>query len=414
MSGFCHWFGVNSVQTTGVIIEYNPLHGGHIHMLEETRRQLGADTAVIGVMSGDFVQRGDFAILRKQARARAAVESGVDLVLELPLPWAVASAERFPDGGVQVLQATGLVTHLAFGSECGEIEPLRCLAETLLSKDLDALVKQELEAGVSYAAARQRAVERLTTSETAALLESANNVLGVEYCKALLKRNSDIEPLTVRRSGSGHDAALREGEHPSGSAIRQLLRDGDREAALDRMAPAMRRVYEAEEAAGRAPVLAETCQRAILAHLRSMSGEDFAKLDEGREGLYNRLYDAARSACSVEELLEAAKTKRYAYARLRRMVLWAWLGLVPAELPAEVPYLRVLAANETGRQLLSRMKKTAALPILTKPNHIRRLDAAAQELFELEARAADLYALAYPDLSAAAGGRAWREGPEIL
>ena len=383
-------------------------------MLEETRRQLGADTAVIGVMSGDFVQRGDFAILRKQARARAAVESGVDLVLELPLPWAAASAERFADGGVQVLRATGLVTHLAFGSECGESEPLRRLAETLLSKDLDALVKQELEAGVSFAAARQRAVERLTSPETAALLESANNVLGVEYCKALLKRNSDIEPLTVRRSGSGHDAALREGEHPSGSAIRQLLRDGAREEALSLMSPAMRRAYESEEAAGRAPVLAETCQRAILARLRSMSVEDFAKLDEGREGLYNRLYDAARGACSVEELLEQAKTKRYAYARLRRMVLWAWLGLVPAELPAEVPYLRVLAANETGRQLLSRMKKTAALPILTKPNHIRRLDAAAQELFELEARAADLYALAYPDLSTAAGGRAWREGPEIL
>jgi len=414
MSRFCYSFGVNCVQTAGIIIEYNPLHSGHVHLLEETRRRLGADTAVVGVMSGDFVQRGDFAIVRKQARARAAVESGVDLVLELPLPWAVSSAEGFADGGVQVLQATGLVTHLAFGSECGEAEPLRQLAETMLDKRLDDLIRQELAAGISFAAARQKAVGQLTAPETAALLEQANNVLGVEYCKALLKCGSSIEPLTVRRSGSGHDAALQEGEHPSGSAIRELLRSGKRQEALGLMAPAMARAYLAEEAAGRAPVLAETCERAILARLRSMSEADFAKLDESREGLYNRLHDASRTVVSVEEVLAQAKTKRYAYARLRRMVLWAWLGLTPEEMPPQVPYLRVLAANGRGRELLARMKKTAALPILTKPNHIRRLDEAAQKLFALEARAADLYALAYPDLSAAVGGRAWREGPEIL
>ena len=414
MSRFCYCFGVNCVQTAGIIIEYNPLHSGHVYMLEETRRRLGADTAVVGVMSGDFVQRGDFAIARKQARARAAVESGVDLVLELPLPWAVSSAEGFADGGVQVLQATGLVTHLAFGSECGEAEPLRQLAETLLDKRLDDLIRQELAAGISFAAARQKAVGQLTTPETAALLEQANNVLGIEYCKALLKRNSGIEPLTVRRSGSGHDAALQAGEHPSGSAIRELLRSGKRQEALGLMAPAMARAYLAEEAAGRAPVLAETCQRAILACLRTMKEADFERLDEGREGLYNRLYEASRTAASVEEILEQSKTKRYAYARLRRMVLWAWLGLSPREVPERVPYLRVLAANERGRQLLSRMKETAEVPVVTKAGHIRRLGEEAQVLFELETRAADLYALAYPNLAAAVGGRLWREGPEIL
>jgi len=397
-----------------MIIEYNPLHGGHLYMLEETRRILGPDTAVIGVMSGDFVQRGDCAIVRRQARARAAVESGVDLVLELPLPWAVSSAEGFAEGGVQVLCATGIVTHLAFGSECGEAEPLCRMAEALLSEEFDVQVKRELKAGVSFAAARQRALAKLLSGEESALLERANNALGVEYCKALLKHGSTIQPVTILRQGSGHDAALQAGQHPSGSAIRELLRTGERERALSLMAPAMRRAYEAEEAAGRAPVLMETCQRAVLAHLRRMSEADFAQLDEGREGLYNRLYRASRTAASVEELLEQAKTKRYAYARLRRMVLWAWLGFSPRNLPEQVPYLRVLAANETGRQLLSRMKKTASLPVLTKPNHVRRLDREAQALFQLEARAADLYALAYPDLSAAAGGRVWREGPEIL
>ena len=401
------------MQAVGIIIEYNPLHHGHLWLLEETRRLLGPDAAVIGVMSGDFVQRGDFAIVRRQARAKAAVESGVDLVLELPLPWAVASAERFADGGVQVLLGTGLVGHIAFGSECGDADALGRAAKALLSPELDELVRRELTRGDSYAAARQRALAAFLPPEDAALLESPNNILGVEYCKALLRRDSAIHPLTVRRRGTGYHGTELEGGLASATLIRSLLRDGEREQALDLMAPAMKAAYLEEEAAGRAPVFRETCQRAILARLRSMSESDFAALDEGGEGLGNRLYDASRKAVSVEEVLEIAKTKRYAYTRLQRMVLWAYLGLTPADFPETVPYLRVLACNETGRTLLARMRETALVPVLTKPADVRRLGPEAQELFELEARAADLYALAYPELSAAVGGSLWREGPVI-
>ena len=195
--------------------------------------------------------------------------------------------------------------------------------------------------------------------------------------------------------------------------LRDLLRRGERDTALSLMAPAMRDAFEEEERAGRAPVFLETCERAILARLRSMREEEFARLDEGREGLYHRLYEASRTAVSVEEILNAAKTKRYAYSRLQRMVLWAWLGLNPADCPEEIPYIRVLAANETGRALLGRMRKSASVPVVTKPQHVRRLGAEAQALFSLEAQAADLYALAYPELSAAAGGSLWREGPVI-
>lgn len=402
------------MQAAGIIIEYNPMHRGHLYLLEQTRARLGPDTAIIGVMSGDFVQRGDFAILRKHARAEAAVRSGMDLVLELPLPWAVASAERFADGGVQALMATGLVTHLAFGSECGDTDALMEAAVCLNSEVYHAGVRRFLGEGMSFAACRQAVVRDILGKERAALLESPNNNLGVEYCKALLRRDSAIQPITVPRRGAAHDEAVRPGEYPASSAIRRYCRVGEREAALAMMAPAMREVFLKEEAAGRAPVLMDTCERAVLARLRSMTEADFAALDQGREGLWNRLWDASRAAVSVAEVLETAKTKRYAYARLRRMVLWAYLGMTPAAFPAEIPYLRVLAANETGRALLARMRKTAAVPVLTKPNHVRRLDEAAQALFALEARAADLYALAYPDLAAAAGGRAWKEGPVIV
>ena len=401
------------MRTAGIIIEYNPLHAGHLYQLEETRRILGQDTAIIGVMSGDFVQRGDFAIVGRQARAKAAVESGVDLVLELPLPWAVGSAERFADGGVAALAATGVVDRLVFGSECGDAAALERVASVLLSEGFPALLKQELAAGVSFAAARQRAVERLASAEDAALLAQPNNILGVEYCKSLLRRNSTIRPLTIQRKGAGYHETEPEAELPSATMLRELLRSGEREKALSLMAPAMRSAFEEEARLGRAPVLMETCERAILARLRSMSEADFAALDEGREGLYHRLYEASRTAAGLEELLEAAKTKRYAHARLRRMVLWAWLGMTLSDFPEEIPYLRVLAANETGRELLGRMRKTANLPVVTKPQHVRRLSREAQALFELEARAADLYALAYPDLSAAVGGRLWRDGPVI-
>lgn len=401
------------MRAAGIIVEYNPLHSGHLRLIEAGRAELGPDTAFICAMSGSFVQRGDFALLRKHARARAAVESGADLVIELPLPWALSSAEGFADGGVQVLAATGVVDHLLFGSECGDVSALERAAVALLSPAFQDWLRRELPGAVSYAAARERALGALLPEE-AALLKSPNNILGIEYCKALLRQGAAIRPVTVRREGAPHDGPLAPDAHPSASALRALLRQGRREEAMALLPPAMRRAYEAEEAAGRAPVFRENCQRAILARLRSMTAAEFAALDTGREGMWNRLYDASRAAATLRSLLEAAGTRRYAMARLRRMVLWAYLGLTPADVPARVPYLRVLAANGTGCRLLAEMRKTSAVPVLTKPARVRCLGPEALRLFEAEVRATDLYTLAYPRLEAAAGGAEWREGPVIL
>lgn len=415
MSFFCHHFEVIFVKVAGIIVEYNPLHIGHVRLLKEVRRLLGEDTAIICIMSGDFVQRGDFALVRRQMRAGAAVQGGADLVLELPLPWAVSSAERFADGGVRTLLACGVADVLAFGSECGDGAALRRLASALLDGSFPILLRRELKRGDSFAAARQRAAAGMLSPADAALLENPNDILGVEYCKSLLRHGAELEVLAIRRTGAAHDEpAAGPGQSASAAGIRSLLREGRREEALSRMAPAMRTAYETEEAAGRAPVFFENCQRAVLARLRSMTEEDFAALDEGREGLYRRLYRSARSAASLEEALEGAKTRRCAYARLRRMTLWAYLGLRAAEFPVEIPYLRPLAANQTGRTLLARMRKTASVPVLTKPAGARRLSGSAQALFAREAMAADLYALAYPELSAASGGSLWREGPLML
>ena len=399
------------MEAAGIVCEFDPLHKGHEVLLRAAKAETGLP--VVCAMSGNYTQRGGTACLSKFARAEMAVRCGADLVAELPTPWAMATAEKFADGGVVLLAKCG-VTKLYFGSECGDSAALLRASKALESPAFPPLLKAALAQGDNFAAARQRAVSALLTAEDAALLSSPNNTLGIEYCRALLQSGSEPEIFTVSRTGAAHDAAAGDAGGYSASAIRQLLGDGRRADALSRMVPAMQAAYAAEEAAGRAPVFASACERAILSRLRGMSPADFDALDTGREGIGQRLYNASREASSLSAILDAAKTRRYAYARLRRMVLWAYLGLTPADVPAHVPYLRVLAANETGRTLLHQMRKRAQLPVITKPAAVRQLSPEAQALFRLEARGADLYALAYPALSAAAGGTLWRQGPAML
>lgn len=331
------------------------------------------------------------------------------MVLELPVPWALSSAEGFAAGAVEILKATGAVSHLVFGSEGGDAAPLVRCAEALCSGAFPEALREELKKGDSFPAARQRALEALLSKEDAAALSRPNDTLGVEYCKAL--RGSGIQPVAVLRRGAAHDGADVGDGIASASAIRALLRQGEEEAALGLCAPAMAEAYRMEREAGRAPASLERCERAILARLRFLEEADWAALELGNEGLYRRFFRSSRSAASLAELLETVKTKRYPMARLRRTVFRAYLGLPPA--PPEKPaYLRVLAANERGTALLAGMRKTAALPVLTKPAAVRRLGPGARRLFDLEARADRLYALACPDPAAVPD--AWRTGPVIV
>jgi len=396
------------MKTAGIICEYNPLHSGHIHLMEQWRRRAGEDSAIVCAMSGNFVQRGDFALLRKHARAEAAVRCGADLVLELPAACAVSTAEHFARSGVALLSATGVVDTLLFGSECGDLKVLSTVAEGLSRLDESDLFHCLLQRGESYAAARQKAMEELL-GEEAALLAQPNNILAVEYLKALGQSGSGMEAMTVARAGAGyHDEALEE-EHPSASGLRKALQQGEGSHILH---PVMEEVFRREQQAGRAPVWTENCQRAILAKLRSMKEEEFLPYDGGKEGLYHRFYQAVQRESCIEDILQRVKTRRYSYARLRRMLLRAYLGLSgEGTLPA---YLRVLACNEKGRELLRQMKTTATLPVITKPAQARALPEKARLAFEQEAGCTDLYVLAYPELSQACCGSDWTENTLIL
>lgn len=387
----------------GMICEWNPFHLGHAWLLRELKRCYSLP--VVCVMSGNFVQRGEPAVAEKRARAEMALRCGADVVFELPTVWAMASAERFARGGVALLRRTGVVTQVAFGSECGDAAALMRVAACLDGEDFRAALQRRLAGGDTFAVCRERAAAELLGETDAALLREPNNILGIEYCRAL--RGSGIGAVTLPRTGARHDGAA-SGGIASASEIRRLLHEGQPERAMAFLPPEAAEVLRREMAQYRAPVTLENCERAVLAKLRTLREEDFLPYDGGGEGLYRRFYRAVRQAADIDGLLEAARTRRYPLARLRRMLLAAYLELPE---PEHIPYLRLLAASSQGCTLLRRMR---GAPVLTKPADVSRLGRPAQDLFTREAGWTDLYTLAYPDLSQSACGADWRATPWIM
>lgn len=375
------------MKIAGIVAEYNPFHAGHAFHIARTREMLG-DCAVVAVMSGSFVQRGDCAVFDKWTRAKAALEGGADLVLELPTVWAVSSAEGFARGAVGILEACGVVTHLSFGSEGGEVDGLRRVAACLDSPEYRAGLRRFLDEGSPFAACRQAAVTELLGEDLASLLSQPNNNLGVEYIRALNALGSAIRPVTVLRAGAAHDG----GDHPdypSASFLRERILSGELPAGEKN--PASLKIGE----------------RAALARLRAMELEEFAALPDCGEGLANRLYAAVRQGRTLEEIYDLAKTKRYAHARIRRAVLWGALGLRASDRPASAPYIRVLGSNGRGRAVLKAMKDRASLPVVTKPAHGR-----GTPLMELEARCTDFYELCRKEPGPC--GTEWTRSPVMI
>lgn len=368
------------METAGIVAEYNPFHRGHAWHIAETRRRLGGEAPVVCVMSGHWVQRGECALADKWLRAALALDRGADLVVELPTPWAMASAESFARGAVSLLAATGVVDVLSFGSETGELAPLEAAAAALDAPDYPERLRAALGRGLSFPAARQEAAG-------AACLSAPNNNLGVEYLRSLRALGSTIRPLTVPRQGAGHDGPAA-GGFASASELRRLLRAGRGEEA----APYLTAPWSGELAD------MQHIERAVLARLRTMGEGDWAALPDGggAEGLPSRLAKAAREAVSLEDFYTRAKTRRYPHARLRRLALAAFLDLRAAERPAAPPYVRVLGLGGRGRALLRKMKETCPLPVIVKPAQARELDGPARTLFESEARYTDLYGLCFP------------------
>ena len=387
----------------GVVGEFNPFHLGHLAHFEQSRALLGQTAPIVCVMSGDFVQRGEPACVDKHARAAMAVRCGADLVLELPLPWCIASAERFALGAVGLLDGLGFVTHLCFGSEAGQVEPLAALARAAADPENLARIKARMAEGAPFAAARQ-AVLAESLGPVADLLAEPNNILAVEYIKALDALGSAMTPVTTARTQSAHDRPS-DGAVRSAGQLRAMLAAGEPVAPY--MPPEAAETLARAAADGRGPVTASALDSAMMARLRLLGRADFCALPDATEGLGNRLCQAVRDWGTVSDVLEAVKTKRYPASRLRRMALCAALGIRADTGGKTPPYARLLGSTQRGRALL----RGARMPVVTKPAAVKELGGEALEIFTLTANARDFYVLGYASPEERRGGSDWRAGP---
>lgn len=396
----------------GIVCEYNPFHTGHRAQIAAIRTLLGPDTAIVCCMSGNFVQRGEAALAPKHIRAESALRCGADLVLELPLPWALSSAEGFARAAVHILTSASVVTHLAFGAEDADLQRLQTLADTALEKSVIDATLDQLDSGIPYARARERALYARLRQE-AELLRRPNNILAIEYLKALRQSGSPLTPLAFAREGAGHDDAPA-GGFASATWLRERLRAADWDGVRPYLPDSSYALLRQALQKGELMLSTERLDCALMPHLLRLTVEQLADLPGASEGLEHRLFEAIRRGRDFQSVWQAAKTKRYPASRLRRMLLCAYLGVTAADQAQPVPYIRVLGLSQTGRALLRTMAESAALPVITRPAQVKALDERARQLFEREALADDLYRFALPCWQQEQAGDTWRRQPIVL
>lgn len=383
------------MKTYGIVAEFNPFHNGHEYLIEQGKKN-GAEKTVC-VMSGNFVQRGEPAVCSKWRRAEMALKCGADLVVELPVSWAVSSAERFAYGAVSVLNSMGCVDKLLFGCENAGANSLFSAASLCLSEEYSGALKKFLSDGLSFPAAREKAVLSLSDAKTAEILKTPNNILAVEYCKALLRLNSSIKPVCVNRTGVDHDSENLSEAFASASAIRKMLSSDFEKAAAFMPEKAFALLKKAHEE-GRLLKDFKNLDLPLISMLRRADANEISLVSDVSEGLEYKIKEAAKTGTSFGEIADLVKSKRYTHSRLRRILLLFYLGIYNEDLIEAPPYIRVLGFNNKGRELLAQMKKTASLPVIMRYNDIGKLSGQCKSVFDTESRAVDMYNTLFDDI----------------
>ncbi len=408
------------MKIAAIIAEYNPFHSGHQYHISRTRFCTHA-THTVAIMSGSFVQRGDVACLDKFTRARMALRNGVDLVIELPLPWAMSGAETFARGGVGIAAGLGCVDLLSFGSESGDAASIQRAASISESDDFKSVFQRSLATGSSFASAWAAAAHSVMP-ECAHLFDNPNDTLAIEYCRAIERLKCSIKPFSVKRIGANHDDMQSPAEYAataSASYLRRLIPEvlsGESDfIELKRYMP--QTAYDLLHSAVTTQRISRgitLLDRSILLRLRDMSEDELLRLPDVGEGLEHRISKCAMALHGTEfgfsSLCDAIKCKRYTHARIRRILLSALLGLRADDSAGVPPYIRVLAMNARGKEILARATSSHSnhsLPIITRVSQISTLSERAQRIFRLETRATDLAGLTCFDVPPA--GRDYTE-----
>lgn len=368
------------MKIAGITAEYNPFHTGHEYHIRRTREITGAD-GIVCVMSGHFTQRGEGAVFDKWTRAEAAVRCGADLVLQLPEIFSCANAQSFAQGAVGLLSGIGCVSYLSFGAECADAEVLK-KAANVCENEPDSVreeIQTRLSKGEGYPLARAKAIENYLG--ITGILSEPNNILAIEYLNALERLDSKIEPIPIKRMGAAYKEEGENGKYPSALFVRNLLYDNKDISPY--VPKAAYNVYK-----GKKCVLPSDFDMPIMTVLRKMSAKDLADIRDVSEGMENRIADISKKVFTVSELSDEASSKRYTKSRIRRIATASLLDIKKSNHLALPSYARVLAFNDTGRKIISQIKKCSDLDIVVKC-----ADFKGNEMFEKDVLATDIYSL---------------------
>ena len=394
----------------GIISEYNPFHNGHLHHLIESKKLTNSDYSIV-VMSGNFTQRGEVSIIDKWSRAQMAIESGVDLVIELPTIYAISSAENFASGAIKILDSLEIVNFVSFGSECNNISTLQEVTDVLTNEppEYKTLLTHELSSGVSFPKAREIACTKYLQKNSPEnislynnILSSPNNILGIEYLKALKKLNSKITPHIINRIESDHNSLDIKNNIVSSSAIRNIISKNQNLEILKNLMPenSYNILMENFKSGHIVPDISGF-EKEIIYSLRQMSTQDISKLADVKEGLEYKIKDAANSCNNLDTFFDIVKSKRFTHTRLQRILLYSLLNITKEDMLLSkkiTPYIHVLGLNSNGRNLLSQISKTnPELRIITSVKKFENTctDLNLKHILEKDILATNIYTLAY-------------------
>lgn len=390
----------------GIIAEYNPFHNGHFYQIEEAKKQTGAKY-VVAVMSGNFTQRGNTSLIDKWAKAQMALENGVDIVLELPTIYSVSSAENFAEGAIKILDSLKIVDTLCFGTETADFAALNNIANVLHNepKEYVAILNHELGKGISYPKARENALMMYLNDikRYASILSGSNNILAIEYLKALKRLKSDMTPFSIQRKKVYYNDERIIDEFASSTAIRKLIATEQYEEVRKVVPMSSYMLLKEKIEKGNFVIDIIKFEKEILYNLRKMTVKQIAELPDVTEGLEYAIKNAANSCNSLLELVNIIKSKRYTQTRIQRILVYALLGITKKDMANArkvIPYARVLGFNKNGREMLSDICSiNPRINMITsvKKYEDQNINKVLREMLEKDIFATNVYTLGYED-----------------
>lgn len=406
------------MKVTGIVVEYNPLHNGHIYHINKTRQLTGCDY-IVAVMSGNFVQRGEPSLVNKWAKTEMALKSGIDLVVELPFIYSTSSAEGFAFGAVSTLDSLGFIDNICFGSETENFKLLEYVAQTLANEpnEYKTLLRGYLKEGISYPSARQNALIHYYNmkgstfckdEELIEILGSSNNILSLEYLKSIYRLSSKISAFSIKRTHNSYNQSSLTGSISSATSIRKNINNDD---IIHTLPDYVYTILQREKKSGRCPVTLSNFSDLILYKLRDSDLNFIKNLPDVGEGLENKIKKGAESSNDIYELIDNIKNKRYTSTRIQRILLYSLLGLakeIKTSIKSPVKYIRVLGFNENGRMLLRLANKSATVPIITNPSY------KDSEMLKYDIHSTDIYVLGYENQEYKSAKQDFRIPPVII